>query len=412
MWLFYAIIALYKLHEMIQTHQIPHLVKYMGAKRNILDFVVETIEEVDPSGSKRLYDVFSGSGVVGGAFRNLRPVTSNDIQEYSNVLSKIYLQNYLWEDFPNEVVENFVTDVEEYKSIIEEDLCEIPRVDYQKAVNFEETVRVEEIHKALINNEFGEYDHLFIQRFSGTYWSLQQCIEIDAISSVIRNEKYKDSSFYFLVKGALMFSMAYCSQSTGHYAQYRILTEENIDDIYIYRRKSILTLFINKLASLREFYNGDNNSPFKHEMTNLDFIDSIKKSKKKSIIYADPPYQFVHYSRFYHALETLVRYDYPEVKYKGRYRIDRHQSPFCIKTKVKDAFAVMFKEVIRKKSILVLSYSDNGMISKEDLLELAENLSDNYYTEIKELDYIHSTMGRQRDKNRSVKEILIIYTPK
>src|SRR5690606_24128372 len=116
------------------------------------------------------------------------------------------------------------------------------------------------------------------------------------------------------------FGMAYCTQSTGHYAQYRDLTPDNFNDILFYRKKEILPLFKQKFNSLREVFNGDNNSDFNHQVTTLDFSDLLAQVENRSIIYADPPYQFVHYSRFYHALETLAKYDYPELKFKGRYR--------------------------------------------------------------------------------------------
>lgn len=75
--------------------EIPHIIKYMGSKRNILDFVVSTIEEVTQNENQRLYDIFGGSAVVSGAFRNKKPVTCNDIQSYTSVLAGTYLNNYM-----------------------------------------------------------------------------------------------------------------------------------------------------------------------------------------------------------------------------------------------------------------------------------------------------------------------------
>jgi adenine-specific DNA-methyltransferase len=388
--------------------QIPHIIKYMGSKRNILDFVVNTIQEIDPACKMRLYDIFAGSSVVGGAFRNIRPVTCNDIQLYSSVIGQIYLQNYNWEETDIDSLEEFYGEVcqesERIKGLLSDYI-----IDYSLDHTFNYIQEVEENHRGFINREFNGFEHLFIQKFSGTYWSLEQCIDIDATITVLKRPKYSVDFFKNLVLGALMFSMAYCSQSTGHYAQYRDLTEDNIQDILIYRKKSLLSLFEKKLYSLSEYFDGENNSDFDHQTTNEDFLDSILNSKKNSIIYADPPYQFVHYSRFYHALETLVRYDYPEVKYKGRYRTDRHQSPFCIRTKVQDAFKSMFEAVVKKNSTLIISYSDNGMISMEDLISCGKLVSDEYSIEIREMDYLHSTMGRQKDKYRKVKEVLLIY---
>ena len=388
----------------------PHIVKYMGSKRSIIDFVAKTIESIRVDQNQRLYDLFGGSAVVSGAFRNSMPVTCNDIQNYTMVLGKTYLNNYHWENFsPNELdvivksaqkkVINFKKDHPDYQ------------FEYTDDLSYDEVNQMEGRQRDLVNETFKEPYHLFIKNYSGTYWSFEQCIWIDALTAVAHSERYKHTFISDVILSSLMFAMAYCTQSTGHYAQYRDITPDNYSDIMFYRNKEILPLFIQKFSSLREYYNGDNNSDFKHEFENLDYSAMLKKLEPNSIVYADPPYQFVHYSRFYHALETLVKYDYPEISHKGRYREDRHQSPFCIKTKVSRAFSVIFKKVKESNCSLVLSYSDSGMISLDDLLALAETFCGNYKISIQEMDYKHSTMGRQGDKSRDVKEALIICVP-
>ena len=86
-----------------------------------------------------------------------------------------------------------------------------------------------------------------------------------------------------------------------------------------------------------------------------------------STIYADPPYTRDHYSRFYHVLETIALDDIPEISTvtmngtthisNGIYRKDRHQSPFCIKSKAPRAFEDMFSCIASSKRNLLLSYS-------------------------------------------------------
>ena len=382
----------------------------MGSKRNIIDFVVNTIDEVRNGDNQKLYDIFGGSAVVAGSFRNKMPVVCNDIQSYTGVLAGTYLNNYEWEKFQPEILDEIIDDAtqrvnrfkEKYKSF---------DFSYSDTISYQEILKLEEKQRGLLNFSFNGLDHLFAKNFSGTYWTYEQCVWIDAISSVARSEKYKDTFLYNVIISSLMFAMAYCTQSTGHYAQYRDITEGNFNDILFYRKKEILPLFKQKFESLKEFYDGSNNSNFKHEYYNLNYLDVLDKIEENSIVYADPPYQFVHYSRFYHALETLVRYDYPYVKHKGRYRTDRHQSPFCIRTKVNGAFAKMFDKIYIKNGTLVLSYSDTGMISLDDLIKLAKNSFKNYIIAFKEIDHKHSTMGRQKDKSRNVKEALLICQP-
>ena len=279
---------------------------------------------------------------------------------------------------------------------------------YGDIVSFAKIKKLEKSQQKLINYQFNGLDHLFVKNFSGTYWSYDQCVWIDAISNIARSDEFRDTPLYNIIMSSLMFAMAYCTQSTGHYAMYRDVKETNMKDILVYRRKEILPLFKQKFESLKEFYKEDINTEFNHNFTRLDFSILLDEIEENSIIYADPPYQFVHYSRFYHALETLAKYDYPEIKHKGRYRTDRHQSPFCIKTKVKSAFTDMFIKTYQKNSTLVLSYSDTGMISLSELLELANSIFVGYNVDIKEMDYKHSTMGRQGDKSRDVKEVLIV----
>jgi adenine-specific DNA-methyltransferase len=139
-------------------------------------------------------------------------------------------------------------------------------------------------------------------------------------------------------------------------------------------------------------------------------LDCLRIIEEGSIVYADPPYQSVHYSRFYHALETLVRYDYPKLLYKGRYRDDRHQSPFCKKTTVNQAFNSLFSAVKEKEAHLALSYSDTGMITLQQLIKFSHDIFRSEYTiNVLEKDHIHSKMGRSDEKYQDVVEYIILF---
>ena len=211
-----------------------------------------------------------------------------------------------------------------------------------------------------------------------------------------------------------MYSAAYNSQGTGHYAQYRdAKTESAMADIQIYRSKSILEYFVRKvndiLGKLRTAPN-----PINHRIDAEDYVNCLNSLEEGITVYADPPYCFVHYSRFYHILETMVLYDYPEIQtkngvfVKGRYRIDRHQSPFCIQTQVQKAFDDMLSIIHERKCSLVLSYSDTGMISIEELKQLALSHFSKSQIKLWSMDYSHMTMGRKNDRKRDVKEMLLL----
>ncbi|KMZ43538.1 MULTISPECIES: DNA adenine methylase [Bacillales] len=385
---------------------VPHIIKYMGSKRKMLDQVITAIGSVHTSENTPVCDLFAGSSVLSGALRNSLPMISNDIQQYSGVLAKAYLGDYHWDQYPN-ITQKIVDRATEHVNAFRRDYPQY-QFQYSQKMSRQEFVELEQAQQALINADFQETPyHLYTKYYSGTYWSFDQCLWIDALREAIDYYRVEYSSVYYGALASLMFAMSYTSQSTGHYAQYREAnTDSSMKDILIYREKELVPYFVRKMEDFQQTLEPNN---FNHQVFAEDYMDCLDHVPIGTTIYADPPYCFVHYSRFYHAIETLVRYDYPTVRYKGRYRIDRHQSPFCIRTQVRDAFERMFHKIRDIEGQLVLSYSNTGMISLPDLLDLAaESFGQVYNIEPSYFEYIHSTMGRKEDKSREVNEAIIV----
>jgi adenine-specific DNA-methyltransferase len=445
---------------LVNAKQIPSLIKYMGSKTEIITEIVSSLDEIY-DGNQVICDLFSGSSTLSGALR-LNDITfvSNDIQKYSELFAKAYSSHYNWGDYYsithwltliNGCVDNWREEFDDYYQAF----------DYSRTFSLAEFTEIEEQQRALLtSNSFQEriknskYKHikdfhLFTIDYSGTYWSFSQCNWIDSckyvISTICEQPELSD-----LLLCCLMYAMAYNSQSTGHYAQYRkALIDSSMNDILIYRRKQLQPFFERKYNELSSELR---NTQMKCTTTQLDYLDCINTLPAGSLIYADPPYCFVHYSRFYHILETLVEYDYPTVEFEGRYRNGRHQSPFCISSQVANAFRAMFKAIKDKNCDLVLSYSkskttmiplstlvlaayavfndcisyanDNlAMDLEEKINYLLEhntssegstfNITDilpksEYEIRLKLLPYEHSTMGRADIKNVPVYEALIL----
>lgn len=436
----------------------PHFIKYMGSKTEIIDFVLEGINEVHKDG-QAICDLFSGSATLAGALRyNTINFISNDIQLYSAILSKVYLNNY--ENIDTNQFNEFMTLVENRVNEFKNYFNELNTIDsYPEELTLDQFHEIESKQRDLQNyTNFEDFDkyYIFTKNYSGTYWKYEQCIWIDSIRGIA--ERYKENeSFYNAILASLMYAMAYNSQGTGHYAQYRDAADESsMIDIMIYRNKDIKSYFVRKFNSIISDFNP---TDIKFTATAKNYIDCAKNLPTGTLIYADPPYGKVHYSRFYHILETLVKYDHPELKYKGRYRTDRHQSPFCKTSTVNKAFEDLFDVVKTGNHELILSYSDgsaNAINLKELLLLLVQSFTEvlniekvtdfitsiiqkqltfegmseitsdeeliitdilenlklvigsEYQLTIKKLIHNHSTMGRREDKHREVKEILII----
>lgn len=385
--------------------KVPHIIKYMGSKRKLLGYLGHTINEIYEG--EDICDLFAGTSVLSASLGHNVTMHSNDIQRYSAILSKTYIGNYNWSKFEG-LIDEVIAIAQRHVDNVKERYPEL-NFEYNSELDLNEFNAIEHQQQELIYLDFEDVEHhLFIKNYSGTYWSFEQCLWIDALR--IAAEEYSDTPVYNPILSSLMFAMAYNAQSTGHYAQYRDANNvASMKDIIIYRKKEVVPYFEKKLEELVE-WTGPNE--FNHTISSLDYRECLDVIPKGTLVYADPPYAFVHYSRFYHTLETLIMYDYPEVLYKGRYRTDRHQSPFCKRTEVAIAFEIMFQKIKEKNSKLVLSYSNTGMISLEKIMHIAQTtFAGEYIVHSKAIDYIHSTMGRSEDKYREVKEYLIIAKP-
>ena len=388
---------------MISSQNIPHLIKYMGAKREILEYVTGSIQNLNVD-SEWLCDLFSGTSIISASLKDEYNIHANDIQQYSAIFSNTYLLNLNRLIPPlqiQEIEERVCFLVSEFKK-------RYPQLefDYTQITNYKELQQLEKAQQELISFDFGIGFNLFTKYYSGTYWSFEQCVWIDSIRAIA--EDYIGTPSYYAILSALIFSMSYASQSTGHFAQFRDVTESNMNDILIYRHKNIWNLFSTKFEELISTLNIETN--FEYKVTSLDYMDCLRVIEKNSIVYADPPYSTVHYSRFYHAIETLVRYDHPIIKYKGRYRDDRHQSPFDKKKEVRNAFKLLFEGVKNRESHLVLSYSNNGMISQEEILNIGNSiLGKGYKCDLQSREYIHSKMGRSDEYQLDVNELIMSY---
>ena len=391
---------------MIHQEQIPHILKYMGGKREMLEAIGEEVQRIDDGTGRTFCDLFSGTAIVSYAFSDTYEVVSNDIQKYSSIFANTYSSDFSVYGDPERVVNNIM---EECTSVVGKKVQQNGDLSfpYKETMSFAEMNQMEMDQASLIKRDFHTGFSLFQKCYSGTYWSYEQCLWIDSIRAVA--EGHAHERLYYAILSALVFAMSYCSQSTGHFAQFRTLTPDNYRSILIYRLREIPEYFRKKLHELLVALDHQPAHPIRS--SSLDYIDCIATLPPHTIIYADPPYSAVHYSRFYHTLETLVLYDNPKLDYHGRYRGDRFQSPFDQKRKVAQAFEALFTSVREQSCHLLLSYSDNAMLDEDQIDEIANRcLGAEYAKGRSSRDYQHMTMGRNDVGSMPVQELLLSYT--
>lgn len=99
--------------------------------------------------------------------------------------------------------------------------------------------------------------------------------------------------------------------------------------------------------------------------------ESISQNLTADLCYLDPPYMKRQYAANYHLIETIARGDDPEAIGVSGLRPWRDQySDFCSKIKIRDAFSKIIRGM--NCSTFLVSYSEDGLLSREEMLALLE----------------------------------------
>lgn len=331
-------------------------IRYMGNKSRLLEYIIPEIQRVTPENGI-VCDLMAGSNVVSYALKEFFTVYTNDVQEYSYVISDAAIVN-------------------------------------QKEVISSNTA-VQDLQKYIIENNGRKIYTFFEKTYAKTYFSYEQCCDIDSIRYAIGkigNEHKK--SLYLL---ALMNAMCIVQSTPGHFAQFMPSEHKRIIPL---QKMNLWKEFLKKCDSYNDiFFSKNDNKAFCMDYNELFQTDELKGI---DTIYLDSPYTQEQYSRFYHILETVVKYDNPTVSFKAKYRENRFMSNFCYKGKVEKEFINILNFCKCNNINIVISYSDKAVLSIDKLEKLCTIFFDNVGR--KAITYNHSTQGKGK---RKISEVII-----
>jgi 16S rRNA G966 N2-methylase RsmD len=362
----------------------------MGSKMRVVDAIRAAIDTVDPENG-RVLDLFSGSGVVAADLARNRPVTTVDIQEYARVLASALLAPArLAEAEVAELVERAAAAAE---TLAEGELCRLLQHEAEAvaALGAGDPLPFCEIVEggSLAAFEVGDgpatgtlasilttvsasgsaRDLTLTGHYGGVFFSYRQALQLDCLLAAVG-----DLVGAGLDTGlaAILGAASETVTSVGsHFAQPIRPRDRNgapkltpLRSAARRREREPLLVF----AGLMSDYANLPTTEFEFEAIRADYREFLAASPAQfSAVYADPPYTRDHYSRFYHVLETIARCDDPSLSTvtqggatavsRGLYRVDRHQSPFCIRSQAPAAFANLFRGTRELGAPLVLSYS-------------------------------------------------------
>ena len=291
---------------------------YIGSKYKLSYFISSSVKSIvgeDLSG-KIFCDLFAGTGVVGRNFKKeVKKVISNDMEFYSYVLNKNYIENHEFLD--NEI--------------------------YIKELN--ETNGEE----GFIFNEYSENG-----KANRLYFSEHNGKKIDAIRTKIefwKTEKKISSALYYFLLASLLESADKVANTASVYGAFLKKIKKTA------QKELIIEPAIFEINS------------HSHEVYNEDSNLLIKKIKG-DILYLDPPYNAREYGANYHLLNTIAKYDNFTPKGKTGLR-DYSKSAFCKKKEVEKSFDDLIKNANFK--YIFLSYNNEGIMSSETIKKILSN---------------------------------------
>lgn len=322
---------------------------YIGSKHQLYDFIKTSIldfTKYESLENKVIGDLFSGTGIISYYLRNDKAqVISNDTELYSNIIVNA-MNNCIYNEFIQE------------------------KIDYiNNNNNIEENVK----KIGFITQNYAPYEEC-----KRMFYTVENAKIIDGIRYQIEEWKKSNS----ITQNDYNFLLASLLVSADQYS--------NIPAVYgcylkNFKDKALKNFVLKPIHKNMENANDGNKTLFVSNES-----EELKK-ETFDIVYCDPPYNERQYSKNYFVLNMIaLSENHPNVKGVTGIPENSYISPFCQKKSVKKAFEDMVQNINSK--YIFISYSSEGLISKDDFVKMLEKYGkvevyEKEYKRFKSFDY-------------------------
>ncbi|EKE02939.1 MAG: hypothetical protein ACD_20C00303G0001 [uncultured bacterium] len=350
--------------------------RFIGNKENLVERIWQVIQSKKIQGDS-FFDFFAGTVSVGKYFKRLGfQVFSSDLLYFSYVLQRAYLVNNQEPTFKS------LLDKIDIKTNF---LLASPLLLVIEYLNQIEPVQGF-IYKNYTPSGTFELDR------PRMYYSDENGKKIDAIRQQVeawKGESLINENEYFVLLACLIETVPFYANITGVYAAFQKKWD-------IRATKKLVLRPIESIKNKKENYSFNENS--------VNLIDKITAD----IFYLDPPYNQRQYAPNYHLLETIAKYDDPEIKgVAGLREYSKQKSNFCnAKTSLEELSLIAEKANCHT---LILSYNTEGIMPQEKIVTTLEKYGK---IELVEFDYLRfkSNNNGDAEAKKHVQEQLYILT--
>lgn len=311
--------------------------------------------------AERVLDLFTGSAAVAWyvAERHGKEVLASDLQEYSTVLAASVIERtapITDRDWVESWMRRARSRVSAHKQ--SQDIKEL-----QASLG---KISVSEAASNARSIDFGAKFPLS-KAYGGYYFSPWQSTWIDALrASLPEAEDLRNVALAALIQAA-----SRCAASPGHTAQPFKPNETAGRFLIEAWQRDLPTIVRTRIDDIAPRKAGKKGRAYCMNASEL-----AEAARPGDVVFLDPPYSGVHYSRFYHVLESVARGEVGDVSGEGRYphKSARPTSDFSMLTTSRRAFDDLLAVLARKGTNVIITFpagnASNGL-SGDDVKALA-----------------------------------------
>jgi adenine-specific DNA-methyltransferase len=324
------------------------MIKYLGSKKKLLDDIYKATLDGFDGEIETVIDLFSGTSRVGHHFKSKgHKVISNDLSEYGKVLAEALV----------------VADKQ----------------------SFEEEAKKWIKH---YNDDKGTLDGYFTETFcrQSRFFQEKNGKRVDYIREDIETRDF-DPILKSILLTSLMLAADKVDSTCGVQMAYlKKWAKRSENDLEL--KMPLLT------------------NESKYGPSEAHQGDALEKSKtlKADVAYLDPPYNQHSYLGNYHVWESLCKWDKPEVYGVACKRVDvkTRKSDFNKKREAINAMRKVIDNCALNVKRIVVSFNDEGYITKQEMLDLLNKHGQTKVTTIQYDRYIGSQIGIHNKKGEKV----------
>jgi len=302
-------------------------------------------------------DLFCGSGSMSKIFYQNYNVVSNDIMAFASIVTSAQLSSHS----------------EEYAKWIEH-LNKVPNVE------------------GFITKEYSPKGHS-----KRMFFTEDTALKIDGMRIELEKIKHQISEELYI---KLLGTIIHCADKHA-----------NVASVYGAFLKDFKEVALKDFELKPTFSYFSNTHPKKFYILNNDILTiDIEKIQRESgltldAVYLDPPYNQRSYSKNYSPLETIAKYDDPEIKGKTGLRVDSgdFSGLFCKKSKIERGMNKMLI-VLKNIPLIFMSYNNEGLLTEKQI----EAVCDKHNRKISCIKIQYERFASKKNQKRNVEEYLFV----